>query len=83
MHYFVPKRCASTSKIMYKSRTVAEQAADQSYVERGVELWVYRCEYCGCWHLTSHEPGGYVYAVYGAGRGKRRSRKRGYKPRRR
>ncbi|WP_094722907.1 hypothetical protein [Bombiscardovia coagulans] len=82
MHYFVPKRCASTSKIMYHDKVTAQRAAEQSYIDRGTQLWTYRCQYCGCWHLTSHEPGSYLPSP--ANRQQRqRSRKRGYKPRRR
>ncbi|BDR52237.1 hypothetical protein KIM372_01440 [Bombiscardovia nodaiensis] len=80
MHYFVPKRCASSSKIMYHDREAAQRAADESFVERGAELWVYHCQYCGSWHLTSHQPGSYMAAPI-KGQAKRHSRKRGYKPR--
>lgn len=56
MHYFTPKRCATSNKIMYHDKAQAQRAADQSLIERGAELWVYRCEYCGCWHLTHRDP---------------------------
>ena len=52
MHYFVPKRCVESNKIMYRDKATARQAADQSWRERGTELWVYRCECCGTWQLT-------------------------------
>ena len=42
MHYFVPKRCTESNKIMYHDKATAQQAADQSWRERGTELWVYR-----------------------------------------
>ena len=41
MHYFVPKRCTESNKIMYHDKATAQQAADQSWRERGTELWVY------------------------------------------
>ena len=47
MHYFTPKRCSTSNKIMYHDKAQAQHAADQSLIERGAELWVYRCEYCG------------------------------------
>lgn len=56
MHYFTPKRCATSNKIMYHDKAQVQRAADQSLIERGVELWVYRCEFCGCWHLTHRDP---------------------------
>ena len=31
MHYFVPKRCTESNKIMYHDKATAQQAADQSY----------------------------------------------------
>ncbi|MBI0126106.1 hypothetical protein H3U87_02975 [Bifidobacterium sp. W8101] len=83
MHYFTPRRCAATSKIMYHDRVKAQQAADRSMVERDVLLWVYRCDYCGSWHLTSHEPGSYQRMRAVSRASKPHSRKRGYKPRRR
>lgn len=80
MHYFTPKRCASTSKIMYHDKAKALRAADQSLMERGARLWVYRCQYCGSWHLTSHEPGTYTRVPLNQ-QLKPHSRKKGYKPR--
>ena len=83
MHYFTPKRCASSNKIMYHDKMRAQQAADQSLRERGAELWVYRCEFCGHWHLTHHDPNAsYRFAPLNQER-KPHSRKKGYKPRRR
>ena len=35
MHYFTPKRCETTTKIMYHDRQTAWQAAEQSRIERG------------------------------------------------
>ena len=31
MHYFVPKRCTESNKIMYHDKATAQQAADQSW----------------------------------------------------
>ncbi|OZG52481.1 hypothetical protein ALMA_1534 [Alloscardovia macacae] len=56
MYHFTPKRCASTSKIMYTTKAQALEGARSSYVQRGVQLWVYQCEYCHTWHLTSRPP---------------------------
>lgn len=56
MYHFTPKRCASTSKIMYTTKAQALEGARSSYVQRGVQLWVYQCEYCRTWHLTSRPP---------------------------
>lgn len=65
MHYFVPKRCVESNKIMYRDKATARQAADQSWRERGTELWVYRCEFCGTWHLTHHDPqSSYTYVPF-------------------
>ncbi|AFI63719.1 hypothetical protein BAAM1489_01550 [Bifidobacterium animalis subsp. animalis MCC 1489] len=83
MHYFTPKRCETTTKIMYYDRQTAWQAAEQSRIERGVELWVYQCQYCGQWHLTHRDPA----LAQAVGHFKRSqkpySRKKGFKPRRR
>lgn len=81
MHYFTPKRCESTNKIMYHDKVTALQAAEQSRIERGTELWVYRCQYCNNWHLTHQDPQLHKHAPTPNQR-KPRSRKRGYKPRR-
>ncbi len=83
MHYFTPKRCATSNKIMYHDKVQAQHAAEQSFIERGAELWVYRCEFCGCWHLTHRDPqSSYRYIPLNQEL-KPHSRKKGYKPRRR
>ena len=82
MHYFTPKRCATSNKIMYRDKAQAQRAADQSLIERGAELWVYRCEYCGCWHLTHRDPQSSYRHVPLNQQLKPHSRKKGYKPRR-
>ncbi|WP_095613092.1 hypothetical protein [Bifidobacterium italicum] len=81
MHYFTPKRCETTSKIMYHDQQIAWQAAEQSRIERGVELWVYRCQYCGQWHLTHRDPALNQDVGHFKRSQKRYSRKKGYKPR--
>lgn len=83
MHYFTPKRCATTNKIMYHDKGQVEHAAKQSFIERGAELWVYRCQYCSTWHLTSHDPQHAWVHVPTNQQIKPHSRKKGYKPRRR
>jgi hypothetical protein len=73
---------------MYHDKAQAESAAREAFIERGAELWVYRCDYCSEWHLTHHGPreerllrGMDRYAA--SRQGKPRSRKRGFKPRKR
>ncbi|MCI1984827.1 MAG: hypothetical protein LKJ47_08715 [Bifidobacteriaceae bacterium] len=89
MHFFTPRRCPTTNKIMYKTKVQALQAADDGYRTRGTRLWVYRCDSCGTWHLTHSAPipeygeGGGRGGHGDASRRKPMSRKRGYKPRRR
>lgn len=41
-------------KNRYPSEGVAQTRAIAYEVLRGQELRVYRCPYCGGWHLTSH-----------------------------
>lgn len=70
---------------MYRDKATAQQAADSSFATRDMELWVYRCQYCSCWHLTSKDP----QARELTGRdiahrpAQKHSRKRGFKPRNR
>lgn len=80
MHYFTPKRCSTSNKIMYHDKAQAQHAADQSLIERGAELWVYRCEYCGTWHLTHRDPAHEHMYVPLNQQIKPHSRKKGYKP---
>lgn len=68
---------------MYHDRVKALDAANRSLVERGVELWVYRCKFCGCWHLTHRDPDSPVSGSLSGMSRRPRSRKRGFKPRRR
>lgn len=85
MYFFTPRRCESTQKIMYTNKGQALIAADKSLRERGAQLWVYKCEYCGCWHLTHSNPA--IRKYYDTRSRfettKPKSRKRGYKPRQR
>ncbi|MFT8640234.1 MAG: hypothetical protein ABF489_04990 [Bifidobacterium sp.] len=82
MHFFTPQRCRTTSKIMYHDKAIAERAADESFVSRGVRLWVYRCDYCEMWHLTSRDPSTSLPHHDLERSRKPHSRKKGYKPRR-
>ena len=79
-----------TNKIMYARKEQAQEAARRSYVDRGVQLWVYVCDSCHTWHLTSRAP--VEEALHGLRRSspQRRnswggkpilSRKKGFKPR--
>ena len=83
MHYFVPKRCTESNKIMYHDKATAQQAPDQSWRERRTELWVYRCDFCGTWHLTHRDPQSSYMHVPLNQQLKPDSRKKGYKGRRR
>lgn len=87
MHYFAPKRCSASSKIMYKTRAQAQQAADRVSIEQDVDLYVYQCPDCGHWHLT-HRRSSLEASDFGSfsqwqSRKGAHSRKRGYKPRHR
>ncbi|MBQ9002767.1 MAG: hypothetical protein IJ087_13030 [Eggerthellaceae bacterium] len=44
---------ACDSKNRYATRKEAEEAAAWCAVERNRNLRIYRCKYCGGWHLTS------------------------------
>ena len=45
-------------KVRYSTELYARRRAMAIMCHDGVKLWVYPCEYCGGWHLTSHpEPG--------------------------
>lgn len=83
MHFFVPKRCQQSNKIMYATKVQALQAAEDSRIERGTQLWVYQCSYCGTWHLTHRDPQLNLQTQALRGKGKPTSRKKGYKPRHR
>ena len=49
-------------------------------VNAATELWVYRCEFCGTWHLTHRDPqSSYTYVPFNQ-QIKPHSRKKGYKP---
>ena len=56
MYFFEPKRCSDSNKIMYADKIRALQAASDCLRERGTRLWVYKCNYCSTWHLTSSPP---------------------------
>lgn len=49
-----PPTCPVTGKVLYPDRSTARQALAQLQVipERRV-CRIYRCEFCGAWHLTS------------------------------
>ncbi len=83
MYFFTPRRCESTQKIMYANKGQALIAADKSFTERGAKLWVYKCDYCGSWHLTHSNPAIRKYCDMRSRfeTTKPKSRKRGYKPR--
>ncbi len=83
MHYFTPKRCEPSQKIMYKDKITSLQAAELRRLERGVERWVYRCAFCGTWHLTHRDPQINYMHTQRALQRKPHSRTRGFKPRHR
>ena len=57
-------------KVRYVSELVARRTAMAAMVrEDGLKLWVYPCDYCKGWHLTSHpEPGTGEYLDYKGGK---------------
>ncbi|HJF17607.1 MAG TPA: hypothetical protein K8U78_00260 [Aeriscardovia aeriphila] len=85
MHYFTPKRCVQSGKIMYHTKQQCEQAAQDALIERGQQLWTYRCEYCNTWHLTHRDPSSSIATASDMAQWWKRkphSRKKGFKPRR-
>lgn len=42
-------------KRQYSTKARAKQAAWRTLRIRGVQLWVYKCQICGFWHLTSQD----------------------------
>lgn len=50
---------ACTRKRRYASEAEAKKAAERSSRRKDApKIFVYRCEYCGGWHLTHHRPSG-------------------------
>ena len=48
-----------TRKRRYASEAEAKKAAERSSRRKDApKIFVYRCEYCGGWHLTHHRPRG-------------------------
>lgn len=47
------RRCYYCGKDLYETQDAAEKRADILYIERGVQLRVYFCNYQYGWHLTS------------------------------
>ena len=44
---------------MYASAAQAQKEVQERYFEAGVTLFVYRCPWCGKWHLTKSDPNAY------------------------
>jgi hypothetical protein len=40
-------------KLVFETRQSAQTAATVAAHQRGIQLKVYRCKYCGLWHLAS------------------------------
>jgi hypothetical protein len=50
---------ACTRKRRYASEAEAKKAAERGSRRKDApKIFVYRCEYCGGWHLTHHRPRG-------------------------
>lgn len=52
-YYCYPFEGAKRGKIIYFSEEAAYQKKRQCESERGVALFIYNCEVCKQWHLTS------------------------------
>lgn len=51
--------CPSTpGKVRYLKAAFAWKVGARRVALDGVALWVYQCDACGGWHLTSQEPHG-------------------------
>ena len=44
-------RADGAPKTRYRSRGEAQVAADERRLESGADLAVYRCDFCGAWHM--------------------------------
>lgn len=40
-------------KLVFETKREAQTAATVAHYQRGVRLKVYRCKFCGLWHLSS------------------------------
>ena len=47
------KELPCIDKLAFDSAKEAEAAALVATVQRGINLSVYKCQYCGLWHLSS------------------------------
>lgn len=45
------ERAAHTGKLTYSSKKEALKVSRQQYRRKRIFLQVYRCQYCGLWHL--------------------------------
>jgi hypothetical protein len=43
-------------KIKYKGVKVALENMKKESIKRNKTLWIYKCEFCHYWHLTSSPP---------------------------
>ena len=50
------KVCKTTRKQGYRNRSSAMKFAERSTQICGQKLTVYKCRFCGSWHLTKHAP---------------------------
>ena len=45
--------CSRSGKNTFGTLAQAQSVAAGAHVKRGLTLRVYRCEFCGFWHLTT------------------------------
>jgi len=51
-------RADGTPKAGYLSQGEALSVAEERRHETGIDLGVYRCDVCACWHMGSRDDGG-------------------------
>jgi hypothetical protein len=63
----VRARCKVAGKYYYTSRKQALTLAARAESKEGIEIYVYKCDFCHGWHLTkSLDRGGPVIAIRGS-----------------
>ena len=51
LDYRLLKGCLAKKK--YESRKNAKDLVSRAYKRSGAKLYIYQCQYCSCYHLTS------------------------------